>query len=82
MLNSQCACDVAVLVKGNFISIPNKFSEFTFGNWEFQAFSGSLYFELIFWHIRPELLFEWTSEDGTAHIGAQKNIMLCINSGL
>jgi hypothetical protein len=43
-MESWCAYAMAVLMKGNFISAPQKFSAYNFGSWDFQGdFSGKLY---------------------------------------
>jgi len=36
-MESWCAYAMAVLMKGNFISAPQEFGAYNFGNWDFQG---------------------------------------------
>jgi hypothetical protein len=47
---------MAILVEGNFIGAPQKFSAFNFGNWDFQGDSvASFTLKVIFSHTRLDV---------------------------
>jgi hypothetical protein len=56
-MESWCVYAVAFFMKGNFISAPQKFSAFNFGNWDLQGDSVACFtLKVIFPHTRVGIL--------------------------
>jgi hypothetical protein len=56
-METWCAYAVALLMKANFISAPQKFSAYNFGNWVFQGDSVAYFtLKVIFLHTHLGIL--------------------------
>jgi len=77
-MESWCEYAMAVLMEGNFISVPQKFSAFNFGNWDFQGDSvAGFTLKVIFSHTCLGIL---DKRYGSTRTGAQIISILCMNS--